>query len=519
MIKTLLVDDDALVRMFLRQMIVWEDEGCTVIGDARDGEEALAVIAQEAPDLIITDISMPVMDGVTLIRRLRAQQFAGSILVLSCHEDFQYVKDAMQLGADDYILKNHLKPDTLREALRTSCAKLRERLDVQNQRAQLQAFARKGRRTVQQELLESLLHTPELAWQAQYARTQAAGLHGQYRACIAVLARLPGPDHGETAKFLDLCLRIDTGEPAEAVLLDRRHCAFLLDVTGLSSAQAQTGCAARLCAAADNYMQEYLNLHTVLGVSAVCVQDGAIARAILQAGDAAKAGFYGPGTYWYGTPSAALSEACPPIALAFTRVLPQLLEDYDPASFQIAWDFTLDAFRTQHTAPRVLCDWLRENDRIAGRERAESDYAKLDCFAGCADWLARYTALAAQRQDAGLPAHLSCGVRSAVQYLREHFTEPIGLTEAAGAAGLTAPYLSALFKREMEVGFSEYLTGLRLGRVKQQLVISDQTIKQIAQNAGFADYQHFCKVFRKREGVSPAAYRRMQLEGRASDPS
>ena len=74
-------------------------------------------------------------------------------------------------------------------------------------------------------------------------------------------------------------------------------------------------------------MQEYLCLRTVLGVSAVCVQDGTIARAILQAGDAAKAGFYGPGAYWYGTPSAALSEACPPIALAFTRVLPQLLED------------------------------------------------------------------------------------------------------------------------------------------------------------------------------------------------
>ena len=90
--KVLLVDDDALVRMFLRQIIPWEEEGYTIAGDARDGEEALEMAAQFSPDLVVSDVSMPTLDGVELVRRLRGRQFPGGIIMLSCHDDFEYVK-------------------------------------------------------------------------------------------------------------------------------------------------------------------------------------------------------------------------------------------------------------------------------------------------------------------------------------------------------------------------------------------------------------------------------------------
>ena len=72
MIQTLLVDDDFLVRMFLKQLIDWEKHGFSLIGDACNGAEALELIDRFSPNLIITDLSMPVMDGIELIEKARA---------------------------------------------------------------------------------------------------------------------------------------------------------------------------------------------------------------------------------------------------------------------------------------------------------------------------------------------------------------------------------------------------------------------------------------------------------------
>ena len=114
MIKVLLADDDFLVRTFLSRITDWEKHGYKLVGAAQDGEEALRMAKEYEPDIIITDISMPVMDGIELIRRLKAEGNAAVILVLSCHDDFDYVKEAMKLGAD-YVTAGHI--------FRTDCKK------------------------------------------------------------------------------------------------------------------------------------------------------------------------------------------------------------------------------------------------------------------------------------------------------------------------------------------------------------------------------------------------------------
>ncbi|MGN1031218.1 MAG: response regulator, partial [Butyricicoccaceae bacterium] len=113
MIKILLVDDDFLVRTFLSRLTDWESHGYTLVGAAQDGEEALRMVEEYHPDIIITDVSMPVMDGIELIRRLRKGGNAARIVALSCHDDFDYVKEAMKLGADEYVLKNLLTEERL----------------------------------------------------------------------------------------------------------------------------------------------------------------------------------------------------------------------------------------------------------------------------------------------------------------------------------------------------------------------------------------------------------------------
>ena len=156
MIKTLIVDDDFLVRMFLKQLTDWEAAGFLLTEDACNGKEALSVLEKDMPELIITDLSMPVMDGVSLIQRVRELSADICIVVLSCHDEFEYVKEAMRSGADEYILKNYLDEAALLRVLDSVRAKLDQTAAVRQEKSELQRLAKKGTELLLQELLEVL---------------------------------------------------------------------------------------------------------------------------------------------------------------------------------------------------------------------------------------------------------------------------------------------------------------------------------------------------------------------------
>ena len=115
--KVLIVDDDFLVRTYLKQMIAWEERGFYIVGDAKNGQEALEILQHDGADILIADVSMPIMDGIELTRWTKKNSPRTHILILSCHDDFIYVKEAMKLGIDDYLLKNNLTEETLLDAL------------------------------------------------------------------------------------------------------------------------------------------------------------------------------------------------------------------------------------------------------------------------------------------------------------------------------------------------------------------------------------------------------------------
>ena len=115
--RVLIVDDDFLVRTYLKQMIAWEEHGFYIVGDAKNGQEALELLQRDGADILIADMSMPIMDGIELTRRTKKLSPRTHILILSCHDDFVYVKEAMKLGIDDYLLNNNLTEETLLDAL------------------------------------------------------------------------------------------------------------------------------------------------------------------------------------------------------------------------------------------------------------------------------------------------------------------------------------------------------------------------------------------------------------------
>ncbi|AIQ66421.1 response regulator transcription factor [Paenibacillus graminis] len=116
--KVLLVEDEVFVRESVREIIAWEELGFTVCGEAGNGAEALDMIRRDVPDLVITDIIMPEMDGVELLRRTREEGYGSRFVMLTCMSDFEYVRQAMEYGASNYILKLSMSVNSLRETLR-----------------------------------------------------------------------------------------------------------------------------------------------------------------------------------------------------------------------------------------------------------------------------------------------------------------------------------------------------------------------------------------------------------------
>ena len=105
MMKVVVVEDEDLVRRGIVLTVDWAGVGCAVVGEAADGMEGLEVIRASQPDLIVTDIKMPRLDGIEMVRQLREEGNRAHVIILTAYSDFSYAQAAVKLGAVDYLLK------------------------------------------------------------------------------------------------------------------------------------------------------------------------------------------------------------------------------------------------------------------------------------------------------------------------------------------------------------------------------------------------------------------------------
>ena len=159
--KVILVDDEEEVREAIRKRINWEEIGFTVAGTAENGEEALELAETCEPDVVMTDIQMPFMDGLTLLRKLKERFPDLRSVIFSGYDDFEYAKEAIRLESEEYILK-----PVDAEELRKVFARIKDRLDEQiKQRRnveQLSKYYEDSRPMMKEQLIIGLLEGREL---------------------------------------------------------------------------------------------------------------------------------------------------------------------------------------------------------------------------------------------------------------------------------------------------------------------------------------------------------------------
>lgn len=494
MYKVIIADDDFLVRTYLKQMIDWEAHGFTIAGDAKNGKDALKLIEQERPALIITDICMPVLDGIGLIRELRARKQPGHILVLSGHDDFAYVHEAMRLGIDDYLLKDDLTPENVLHFLQEH---LKEAGVEQELPVSQEELAKIGKAKLQEDFFAAFcqgkITEAELPTSAK-----RVGLPERFSFAAACQITLRGwqvrrkqfTDEDLASfrqAFSEMCQTFLGHQQPELwgqsfpVQVEAGEWGLLLV---FPHAVSQAAVIQRLQALGQKLSvlaKRYFDLQLVLLLTAPQTNWLALQNAWQAMAERAESLFYLSQGLYHIEDLPILQTQAPSVeGLSVEELCEQLTKT--PLTRQARINF--------------LYHCLADEDAAALQALADAE--SLPAF--LAALRTKLTALQSARQ-------LHPSVRQALTILEGHYRENLTQAEIAAAVHLNPAYFSTLFKKNMGKGFREYLAELRITAVKKRLRNSTERIKDIAATEGFDDYPYFCRLFKHLVGQTPQEYR------------
>lgn len=520
--KAMIVDDDHLVRSYLKILPSWERAGFRIEAGAQDGEEALSILESTEIDLLVTDISMPLLNGIELIRRIRQVDQRVYIIALSCHDEFEYVKDALKEGADDYVLKNTLNEDSLYLLLESAARGIEERARQHEERTRVQRLAKAGDHQLKYAYFSKVIGE-SIDPNEQERERRRAGLRHPYRNCGAVCMRLefwkgePGstPHPGRRRYCQDFLRRLPDAL-AEQFAGDSQRLEIvywgkglfygfidLSDLRGGSAMRQRLNGAALACSkicGGEPYPY-------AIGVSGPCAGGDAIRTAYRQATELLKFRFYEQREILYYDAGRKAGTRIPKEADDLLARVEEYRRQKDPDSFLEACLEAGRSLERELVDEHLVRQWLWELEQKM-RLSPEEGLEKLTSM----EQVFRRLKADAQRLYKGRgtqpPEGVNRAVSAAAEFARNHYKEPIGLTEAAQAAGVNPTYLSYLFRKEMGIGFSNFLLNQRIECAMALLRGTNLKVREAAERSGFHDYHYFAKAFKKINGLSPAEYRK-----------
>lgn len=491
MYRVIIADDDFLVRTYLKQMIDWQAAGCLIAGEAKNGKEALALAREVKPALVITDICMPVMDGIELIKALRAENLAPHILVLSCHDDFHYVREAMLLGIDDYLLKDNLTPENILGYLAKHLgANASAAPNNDTNLVVTDELAKIGQEKLRADFLAAFtrgeLTADDVSVSAQrvgiVASALAVGMRIDLRGYRARRSALTATDYAALRQALQEILvtaiarrGLQASAYPLAVDAERGILGIILASPSVTSSASIAKTSQELASHLQVVISRYLNLDTVIVMT---------------------------------SPQTGLARLMP----VWSRLARTEATFYLTAGVYQERDLP-ETSEVVATVPLAgLVDYIREQ-RVAATARRTLAHdagapAELIARLAEAESYAEYAAIMADHLAAtSARADYHPSIARAIELIDEHYSEPITQPDIAAAVHLNAAYFSTLFKKNVGQGFRDYLAERRIEAVKRELKTSTARIKDIAAAAGFEDYPYFCRLFKQLTGLTAQEYR------------
>ncbi|MBU5443675.1 response regulator [Paenibacillus sp. MSJ-34] len=528
MYKVLIVDDEHLVRYGIKAMIDWEDIGFKVAGEAGNGKDGLLAFEELSPDVVISDIKMPVMDGMEFIGQVRALDKQVKLILLTCLEDFDYAQKALRLGTTDYLIKSDMMPIDLERVMLNLRTLLDEERKGSGQLAEQQASEPSAPETIAADaLLMGLAHGTLSESRVTEAKLYASGL-SDWEGRLTLL-------HIGIDYMQELSRRLAEGdlsrlhtEAAEAI---REICAS----KGCRSEQfsgsagewnvllkgADSDAVMELGASIISRLSGDWGVSATVGASGMFHSLAALRDAYTQAERRYKLKlFLGCGIV-IGTEPRHQSDPGSSPAPMMNKKLNEYLYSLDKEAmrqyviriFEDA-EARLDYERTHLISIELLLnltnmyseltndhEWLYERkkelyDQIKGLETLE-DLKRW--FVEVYEELIRKLRSVYSSDKGAIP--------KVIAYIEQNYDQALSLQVLSQYVHLSKNYLAHLFKKETGEGIIDYITRIRLERAKVLLRGTDLKSGEISLMVGIPDSKYFSKLFKKMVGATPSEYR------------
>ena len=512
MLKVIIVDDEILIRVGAKSCLDWEQHGFEVVGLAEDGAKALALVEKTNPDLVLTDIKMPNMDGLELIEALRTDYPQIKVIVLSCYNEMDYVKRAMKFGAEDYLLKLSLQPETLLETLH----RVKETLEQQrDEQLVTDKLAKKGiakkqilKDNLYQHFIEGSLEAEDLVLALNKMEIEIN--FGDYWVACCRINSLRGPS------FRNIVEEV-LAEYCQFDLAELEKGFYLLLMTKAAPMNI-----ADVCAKVRNTVENYLNTVVSFGVSRQGTSSGQLKEKYLQACSALDYMFYdSPGRIRQFNEKLSFIKGPIRIDVDFEK---ELLDQIESLDTEGAGALSEEFFRTLNAeksyAPETVKYAIIEiiyalnslvkkyslpnTDGSFELKQNISTILGMETLEDLKVWLKGYLS----QMVAALSAFKLEIVRPEIArikaYLLKHIDENIPLEEAAQISNLSKAYFSTVFKQEIGESYTDFSNRVKMEKARELICDFGLKCYEAAERVGIFDQSYFSKLFKKYLGESPS---------------
>ncbi|WP_391572447.1 response regulator [Cohnella sp.] len=522
MYKVLIADDETMILKGLQQIINWEEHGAEIVACAKDGIEAMKIVEQTPIHILITDIKMPNMDGLELIRAIRSKGLNIKIVILSSYDDFGFVKEASKLGIENYLLKP-VEEEELSDTLLHSIQKIDQelRMDIQN---------RQNYNIVKENILNRWvthsIRNDELAERAGFLQINLA--YPMYMVCLISISshyRLSvderNPDY-LSFSALNICQEI-LGRNGNPVLFNNLS-GDLIIIFAWNHGEIDEDQIHKLLEQCILKINQYLKIDISVALGSVENGYPYVHKSYQHA--------YKLKDY----------RLLPPNSVVNYEQLKRNTAHFED-DFTIDYDSLKSAILSNNKTEALLCV-----DAIFGRLKNRTDvtseyvlgltaemlfhiFGTLQLPGNHMDEIHRRTGHALfdilrahPKTDLSEWLKLFIGnymdqlettyesihptIKSILQYIDGHYTEEMSLKTLSNTFNVSTAYLGQLFKKTTGDMFSNYLNRIRIEKSKELLAQTTLKSNQISTMIGFTNVTYFSNIFKKFVGVYPIEYRK-----------
>ena len=502
--KILIADDEDYTREGLMEEIAWEEFGIDEVMQAVNGEEALKIVKWFRPDIVLSDIRMPKMDGIAFAEEMIRLIPQSKLIFISGYMETEYLKSAIRLSVIDYIEKPIDVAQVKRALQRAAEEIVREKKTKEADES--------NREFRQQRLFEMLTYREiDLKSVEKLAREVDFPLNGEY---VCLMVQFPrsrkaaGEEMGQILEqILDMVREIEG--KARGTWQDSVSFELILSYQDRNRY--------RLAPLYQRILDSWPDCKVAVGIQAGDYRN--IYNSCRTARAAMNCAFYQPDKRMFEIDEAILQKRFmePGIYGAFLRVLPEgpqrmwewfrtLFADLSSRKYyqkEQVYTLMISLLTAVIRQYPESCECL---PRMEGEEQLHQILSDMDSLQEIQEFTEKILGCVQKREDE--LSGYGRVIRGVLDYIAAHYgEEDLSTARIAESFHFSQAYMNVLFKQEMKVTLKQYLSNYRLEKAKKLLNQDYLKITEIAEKCGYANANYFAKVFREATGMTPVEYR------------